>query len=138
MDRLTEEYLKFKSSILALNKEEIFERAFKIVFYNISSDFRGIRGCIAVSDPGRDGDLGLLIGRIPYKQRMVRPAGGLLCRTGLTCGLHGQSVKSRGFLYYHTHTFVDCIPDRIRKIHLIAFLGPKSFYGFSGWTGHFI
>ena len=34
MDRLTEEYLKFKSSILALNKEEIFERAFKIVFYN--------------------------------------------------------------------------------------------------------
>ena len=34
MDRLTEEYLKFKRSILALNKEEIFERAFKIVFYN--------------------------------------------------------------------------------------------------------
>ena len=34
MDRLTEEYLRFKSSILALNKEEIFERAFKIVFYN--------------------------------------------------------------------------------------------------------
>lgn len=34
MDKLTEEYLKFKSSILALNKEEIFERAFKIVFYN--------------------------------------------------------------------------------------------------------
>ena len=34
MDRLTKEYLKFKSSILALNKEEIFERAFKIVFYN--------------------------------------------------------------------------------------------------------
>lgn len=34
MDRLTEEYLKFKSSILGLNKEEIFERAFKIVFYN--------------------------------------------------------------------------------------------------------
>lgn len=34
MDRLTEEYLKFKSSILTLNKEEIFERAFKIVFYN--------------------------------------------------------------------------------------------------------
>ena len=34
MDRLTEEYLKFKSSILALNKEEIFERAFKMVFYN--------------------------------------------------------------------------------------------------------
>ena len=34
MDRVTEEYLKFKSSILALNKEEIFERAFKIVFYN--------------------------------------------------------------------------------------------------------
>lgn len=34
MDRLTEEYLKFKSSILALNKEEIFERVFKIVFYN--------------------------------------------------------------------------------------------------------
>lgn len=34
MDRLTEEYLKFKSSILALNKEEIFERALKIVFYN--------------------------------------------------------------------------------------------------------
>lgn len=34
MDRLTEEYLKFKSSILALNKEEIFEKAFKIVFYN--------------------------------------------------------------------------------------------------------
>lgn len=34
MDRLTEEYLKFKSSILALNKEDIFERAFKIVFYN--------------------------------------------------------------------------------------------------------
>lgn len=34
MDRLTEEYLSFKSSILALNKEEIFERAFKIVFYN--------------------------------------------------------------------------------------------------------
>ena len=34
MNRLTEEYLKFKSSILALNKEEIFERAFKIVFYN--------------------------------------------------------------------------------------------------------
>ena len=34
MDWLTEEYLKFKSSILALNKEEIFERAFKIVFYN--------------------------------------------------------------------------------------------------------
>ena len=34
MDRLIEEYLKFKSSILALNKEEIFERAFKIVFYN--------------------------------------------------------------------------------------------------------
>lgn len=26
--------MKFKSSILALNKEEIFERAFKIVFYN--------------------------------------------------------------------------------------------------------
>lgn len=34
MDKITEEYLKFKSSILALNKEEIFERAFKIVFYN--------------------------------------------------------------------------------------------------------
>ena len=34
MDLLTEEYLRFKSSILALNKEEIFERAFKIVFYN--------------------------------------------------------------------------------------------------------
>ena len=34
MDRLTEEYLRFKSSILELNKEEIFERAFKIVFYN--------------------------------------------------------------------------------------------------------
>ena len=34
MDKLTEEYLRFKSSILALNKEEIFERAFKIVFYN--------------------------------------------------------------------------------------------------------
>jgi hypothetical protein len=34
MDRLTEEYLRFKSSILALNKEEIFERAFKMVFYN--------------------------------------------------------------------------------------------------------
>jgi len=34
MDRLTEEYLKFKSSILVLNKEDIFERAFKIVFYN--------------------------------------------------------------------------------------------------------
>lgn len=34
MDRLTEEYLRFKSSILARNKEEIFERAFKIVFYN--------------------------------------------------------------------------------------------------------
>lgn len=34
MDRLTEEYLRFKSSVLALNKEEIFERAFKIVFYN--------------------------------------------------------------------------------------------------------
>ena len=34
MDRLTEEYLRFKSSILTLNKEEIFERAFKIVFYN--------------------------------------------------------------------------------------------------------
>lgn len=34
MDRLIEEYLRFKSSILALNKEEIFERAFKIVFYN--------------------------------------------------------------------------------------------------------
>lgn len=34
MDRLTEEYLRFKNSILALNKEEIFERAFKIVFYN--------------------------------------------------------------------------------------------------------
>lgn len=34
MDRLTEEYLRFKSSILALNKEEIFERVFKIVFYN--------------------------------------------------------------------------------------------------------
>lgn len=34
MDRLTEEYLRFKSSILALNKEEVFERAFKIVFYN--------------------------------------------------------------------------------------------------------
>lgn len=34
MDRLIEEYLRFKSSILALNKEEIFEREFKIVFYN--------------------------------------------------------------------------------------------------------
>ena len=34
MNILTEEYLKFKSSILVLNKEEIFERAFKIVFYN--------------------------------------------------------------------------------------------------------
>lgn len=34
MDKLTEEYLRFKSSILVLNKEEIFERAFKIVFYN--------------------------------------------------------------------------------------------------------
>lgn len=34
MEKLTEEYLKFKNSILALNKEEIFERAFKIVFYN--------------------------------------------------------------------------------------------------------
>lgn len=34
MDKLTEEYLRFKSSILALNKKEIFERAFKIVFYN--------------------------------------------------------------------------------------------------------
>lgn len=34
MDRLTEEYLRFKNSILALDKEEIFKRAFKIVFYN--------------------------------------------------------------------------------------------------------
>lgn len=34
MDKLTEEYLSFKISILALNKEDIFERAFKIVFYN--------------------------------------------------------------------------------------------------------
>lgn len=34
MTKLTKEYLKFKESILALNKEEIFERAFKISFYN--------------------------------------------------------------------------------------------------------
>lgn len=34
MDKLTDEYLKFKSSILILNKKEIFERAFKITFYN--------------------------------------------------------------------------------------------------------
>lgn len=34
MNKITEEYLKFRSSILALSKEEIFERAFKIVFYN--------------------------------------------------------------------------------------------------------
>lgn len=34
MTKLTIEYLKFKESILTLNKEEIFERAFKISFYN--------------------------------------------------------------------------------------------------------
>lgn len=34
MTKLTIEYLKFKESILILNKEEIFERAFKISFYN--------------------------------------------------------------------------------------------------------
>ena len=31
---MTEEYIKFKEEILALKKEEIFERAIKIVFYN--------------------------------------------------------------------------------------------------------
>lgn len=47
MDRLTEEYLKFKSSILALNKEEIFERAFKIVFYNeIYRYFKNTGACV--------------------------------------------------------------------------------------------
>ena len=34
MDRITEEYLKFKNYILSLKKEDIFERAMKIVFYN--------------------------------------------------------------------------------------------------------
>ena len=34
MKRLTEEYIKFREDILALKKEEIFERAIKIVFYN--------------------------------------------------------------------------------------------------------
>lgn len=34
MDRITEEYLKFKNYILSLKKEDIFERAVKIVFYN--------------------------------------------------------------------------------------------------------
>ena len=47
MDRLTEEYLRFKSSILALNKEEIFERAFKIVFYNeIYKYFKNTGACV--------------------------------------------------------------------------------------------
>ena len=47
MDRITEEYLKFKSSILALNKEEIFERAFKIVFYNeIYRYFKNTGACV--------------------------------------------------------------------------------------------
>lgn len=47
MDKLTEEYLKFKSSILALNKEEIFERAFKIVFYNeIYRYFKNTGACV--------------------------------------------------------------------------------------------
>lgn len=34
MDRITEEYLKFRNYILSLKKEDIFERAVKIVFYN--------------------------------------------------------------------------------------------------------
>lgn len=34
MIKLTIEYLKFKEAVLTLNKEEIFERAFKISFYN--------------------------------------------------------------------------------------------------------
>lgn len=34
MDRITKEYLKFKNYILSLKKEDIFERAVKIVFYN--------------------------------------------------------------------------------------------------------
>lgn len=34
MDKITEEYLKFKNYILSLKKEDIFERAVKIVFYN--------------------------------------------------------------------------------------------------------
>lgn len=47
MDRLTKEYLRFKSSILALNKEEIFERAFKIVFYNeIYKYFKNTGACV--------------------------------------------------------------------------------------------
>lgn len=34
MLKITEEYLKFKELTLGLNKEEIFERALKISFYN--------------------------------------------------------------------------------------------------------
>lgn len=34
MDKITEEYLKFRNYILSLKKEDIFERAVKIVFYN--------------------------------------------------------------------------------------------------------
>lgn len=34
MDRIIEEYLKFRNYILSLKKEDIFERAVKIVFYN--------------------------------------------------------------------------------------------------------
>lgn len=47
MDILTEEYLIFKRSILALKKEEIFERAFKILFYNeIYKYFKNIGAAI--------------------------------------------------------------------------------------------